>query len=74
MKGNLRSWVNIDREGEGVIMLLWYMYFNLSFYLTLNNARDKHFFKKLKETYLKFDIFIIVSWIHESAFAFANLK
>ena len=21
LKGNLRSWVNIDREGEGVIML-----------------------------------------------------
>ena len=30
MKGNSQSWVNTDREGEG-IMLLWYMYSNLSF-------------------------------------------
>ena len=29
MKGNVPSWVNINREGEGVIMLLWYMYSNL---------------------------------------------
>ena len=42
MKGNVRSWVNINREGEGVIMLLWYMYSNLPIFLTLNNARDKH--------------------------------
>ena len=31
MKGNSQSWVNIDREGEGITMLLWYMYSNLSF-------------------------------------------
>ena len=42
MKGNLRSWVNIDREGGDVRMLLWYMYSNLSFFLTLKNARDMH--------------------------------
>ena len=42
MKGNVRWWVNINREGEGVIMLLWYMYSNLPIFLTLNNARDKH--------------------------------
>ena len=29
MKGNVPSWVNINREGEGVRMLLWYMYSNL---------------------------------------------
>ena len=58
MKGNVRSWVNINREGEGVIMLLWYMYSNLPIFLTLNNARDKHqSLKKSKETYLKFNIF-----------------
>ena len=32
MKGNLRSWVYIDREGGGVIILLSYMYSNLSFF------------------------------------------
>lgn len=42
MKGNVPAGVNINREGQGVIMLLWYMYSNLPIFLTLNNARDKH--------------------------------